>query len=44
MQSCRALGISTREYLVDVIQKLEAGWPARRLTDLMPQRWAQLRP
>jgi transposase len=43
VQSCRALRISTREYLVDVIQKLEAGWPARRLAELMPQRWAQMR-
>jgi transposase len=43
VQSCRALGISTREYLIDVIGKLEAGWPARRLVDLMPQRWAALR-
>lgn len=43
VQSCRALGIPTREYLVDVIEKLEAGWPARRLTELMPHRWAQPR-
>jgi transposase len=41
VQSCRALGISTREYLINVVQKLEAGWPARRLAELMPQRWAQ---
>jgi len=43
VQSCRALGIPTRDYLIDVIQKLEAGWPARRLAELMPHRWAQLR-
>jgi transposase len=43
VQTCRALGICTRDYLIDVIQKLEAGWPARRLAELMPQRWAQLR-
>jgi hypothetical protein len=42
VQSCRALGIPTREYLIDVIRKLEAGWPARRLAELMPHRWAQL--
>ena len=40
VQSCRALGIPTREYLIDVIDKLEAGWPARRLTDLLPHRWS----
>jgi transposase len=44
VQSCRALGLPTREYLVDVFQKLEAGWPARRLAELMPHRWAELRP
>lgn len=42
VQSCRALGINTRSYLADVIGKLEAGWPARRLADLMPHRWALL--
>jgi transposase len=40
VQSCRALGISTQEYLVDVINKIVGGWPARRLAELMPQRWA----
>jgi transposase len=42
VQSCRAIGIPTRHYLVDVIRKLEAGWPARRLAELMPHRWAEL--
>lgn len=42
VQSCRALGVDTRAYLVDVIQRLEAGWPARRLTDLLPHRWQSL--
>lgn len=42
VQSCRVLGIPTRQYLIDVIQKLEAGWPARRLAELMPHRWAEL--
>ena len=44
VQTCRALGISTREYLIDVITKLQQGWPARRLTELLPHRWAELRP
>jgi len=43
VQTCRNLGISTREYLNDVLRKLEAGWPARQLTDLLPHRWAALR-
>lgn len=40
VQSCRALGLSTRDYLVDVITKIASGWPARRLAELMPHRWA----
>ena len=44
VQSCRALGVPTREYLIDVFRKLEAGWPARRLAELMPHRWTELRP
>ena len=39
VQTCRALGLSTREYLTDVIQKLEAGWPARRLTETATCGW-----
>lgn len=41
VQSCRALGISTRDYLVDVLHKLERGWPVRRVAELVPDRWAQ---
>lgn len=44
VQTCRALGLSTREYLIDVVTKIERGWPARRLTELLPQRWAAARP
>jgi len=40
VQSCRALGISTRDYLIDVITKVEGGWPLRRIAELVPDRWA----
>jgi transposase len=40
VQSCRALGISTRDYLIDVLDKLERGWPVRRVVELVPDRWA----
>ncbi|MCR4256440.1 MAG: IS66 family transposase [Candidatus Uhrbacteria bacterium] len=43
VQSCRALGINTSEYLVDVITKLQSGWPMRRIGELVPDRWAELR-
>lgn len=42
VQSCRALGIDVRTYLIDVIRKLEADWPLRRLGELVPDRWAVL--
>ncbi|HET6582245.1 MAG TPA: IS66 family transposase [Nannocystaceae bacterium] len=40
VQSCRALGISTREYLIDVIEKVERGWSMRRVAELLPHNWA----
>lgn len=43
VQTCRALDLSTRDYLIDVITRLETGWPARRLTELLPHRWSALR-
>jgi transposase len=42
VQSCRNLGFSAREYLIDVIHKLERGWPLRRIRELVPDRWAEL--
>jgi transposase len=40
VQTCRRLGLNSREYLIDVLTKVERGWPARRLTDLLPHRWS----
>jgi transposase len=40
VQSCRNLGFGARDYLIDVIGKLEAGWPLRRIVELLPDRWA----
>jgi hypothetical protein len=40
---CRLLGISTRDYLIDVIEKLEGGWPMRKLSELLPHNWAATR-
>jgi hypothetical protein len=40
VQSCRNLGFGTSDYLIDVIGKLEAGWPMRRIVELVPDRWA----
>jgi hypothetical protein len=41
VQSCRRLGISTRDYLIDVLGKVEGGWPLRRIGALVPTRWAE---
>jgi hypothetical protein len=40
VDNCLALGIEPYVYLVDVIRKLESGWPLRRLSELTPHRWA----
>lgn len=39
VDNCTILGIDPFVYLVDVINKLEAGWPLRRLSELVPWRW-----
>ena len=43
VMTCRLLGISTRDYLIDVMEKLEGGWPMRRLAELLPDHWAAAR-
>jgi len=40
VDNCLALGIDPERYLVDVIEKLERGFPLRRLSELIPQNWA----
>ncbi|HEX5660556.1 MAG TPA: IS66 family transposase [Polyangiales bacterium] len=40
VQSCRMLGFGARDYLIDVLSKLDAGWPMRRIAELVPDRWA----
>ena len=40
VDGCLILGIDPYLYLLDIIGKLESGWPLRRLSELMPARWA----
>jgi len=40
VDNCTLLGIDPYRYLLDVIRKLEAGWPLRRLSELIPWNWA----
>jgi len=37
--SARYAGLPVREYLIDVLRKIDSGWPARKLTALLPTRW-----
>jgi hypothetical protein len=40
VDNCVLLGIDPFVYLVDIIRKLEANWPMRRLSELIPWNWA----
>lgn len=40
VQSCQRLGIEPWRYLRDVLERLPS-WPAERLPELLPDRWAQ---
>jgi transposase len=40
VMSCRALGICTRDYLIDVLTKLRSGFPKSRVAELTPRAWA----
>ena len=41
VMSARHVGVPVRTYLIDIICKIEAGWPLKRLEELMPHRWAE---
>jgi len=41
VDNCLALGVDPYRYLLDVIRKLEGGWPLRQLSALVPQNWAR---
>ncbi|HET8931859.1 MAG TPA: IS66 family transposase [Polyangiales bacterium] len=40
VDNCLLLGLDPRRYLEDVLTKVAAGWPLRRLVELTPARWA----
>jgi transposase len=41
--NCKLHGVSTFDYFRDVIAKLSAGWPQRRIRELLPGEWCRLR-
>lgn len=44
LQSAFAYGHEPWAYVHDVLQKLAAGWPQRRLDELLPHRWTAAQP
>jgi transposase len=40
LRTCALQNIDGYAYLLDVIQKLADGWPARRIDELLPSAWA----
>lgn len=43
LRTCALQNVDTYAYLIDVIQKLAAGWPAKRLDELLPSAWTAAR-
>lgn len=39
VDNCLILGIDPHVYLVDIITKIESGWPLSRLSELTPANW-----
>lgn len=44
VDNCIILGIDTHAYLVDVINRIESGWPLKRLSELTPASWLAQQP
>jgi transposase len=40
VDNCLLLGVDPFRYLLDVITKVEGGWPLRQLSEPVPWRWA----
>lgn len=43
LRTCAVQGVDGYAYLKDALKKIAAGWPARRLDDLLPDAWALAR-
>lgn len=41
--NCELAGVNPYEYLVDVIDKIAAGWPSSRAAELLPRNWLEAR-
>lgn len=43
LRTCALHGVDCYEYLVDVLEKLAAGWSHHRIDELLPENWATAR-
>ena len=41
--TCALAGVDPQAYIADVLVKVSRGWPASRLEELLPHRWAERR-
>ncbi|MBK7974105.1 MAG: transposase domain-containing protein [Deltaproteobacteria bacterium] len=44
LATCQLQGVEPWSYLRDVLAKIAAGWPARRIDELLPAPWAAENP
>jgi len=40
LRTCALQGVDCYGYLIDVLEKLAAGWPQSRIEELLPEHWA----
>ena len=43
LRTAAVQGVDTYAYLIDLLEKLAAGWPASRIEELLPENWAAAR-
>jgi transposase len=43
LRTAAVQGVDTYAYLIDLLEKLAAGWPASRIEELLPEHWAATR-
>jgi hypothetical protein len=43
LRTCAVQGVDSYAYLIDVLNKLAAGWPQSRIDELLPEHWAAAR-
>lgn len=43
LRTAAVQGVDTYAYLIDVLEKLAAGWPQSRIDELLPEHWAATR-